>query len=450
MSHISKGDIHAYLDGALGAYPVEAATHIREHLDACLTCAELLEGERRLRSEASAILAASTPGQIELDSFEELLARATVSDRQERAEGVEGSERTRSARPLLGSRLYSLRWAAMVVVSLGAGWMARDLTGPAGEFALDATPELVVQGIELVPLADQERLERDDAGVPAEAETSRGPLPAALPETLLEALPEPQAVVAGVLADGATPSDADRPSDLRIAATRFVQPPVPPESQDAAAADPGDGRLDDNVVLDQVEVFAAVARQRAESSRAPAVGAADTSVRAQAEELQREEPEVEALALTDEPRRSAPGGTQRRAIAPQSIAPQAIALRSVLAASPSSVSRSATSFLVPGLRVLDVRVAPEADGLPGRSGASVVVTQELEDGRIIELQFVPGAGTDPALGAALRERDDLVGRTRQAGWGTARREVPGGVAILSGPLTDSELEDLLDLALGPR
>ena len=35
MSHINKGDIHAYLDGALGAYPEEAARHIREHLDAC-------------------------------------------------------------------------------------------------------------------------------------------------------------------------------------------------------------------------------------------------------------------------------------------------------------------------------------------------------------------------------------------------------------------------------
>ena len=29
MSHISKGDIHAYLDGALGAYPEEAARHVR-------------------------------------------------------------------------------------------------------------------------------------------------------------------------------------------------------------------------------------------------------------------------------------------------------------------------------------------------------------------------------------------------------------------------------------
>ncbi len=43
MSHISKGDVHAYLDGALGAYPDEAATHIRQHLNECPECAELLE-----------------------------------------------------------------------------------------------------------------------------------------------------------------------------------------------------------------------------------------------------------------------------------------------------------------------------------------------------------------------------------------------------------------------
>ena len=59
MSHISKGDMHAYLDGALGAYPEEAARHVREHLDACRECAQLLEGERRLRQGASTILAVS-------------------------------------------------------------------------------------------------------------------------------------------------------------------------------------------------------------------------------------------------------------------------------------------------------------------------------------------------------------------------------------------------------
>lgn len=426
MSHISKGDVHAYLDGALGTYPEEAATHVREHLNACRECAQVLEGERRLRKEASTILAASAQGQVELDPYEELLARAAESDRQELAGGAEGSEGARSARPILVRRLYSLRWAAMVVVSLGAGWMARDLTRPAGDLVRNAAPELVFEEMESAPVADQDRLERDDAGVPAEAET----------------LSESKVVVAGGVAD------ADTPSDLQVAARRLAQAPVPPESQGAAAAgggrsnaDPGAGRLDDNVVLDQVRTLGA--RQRVELSAAPAVGAASTDVGVQAaerlaEEPQAEEPPVEALVLSDELRPAVDSRAQA-------------SLFGNLAEAPSpAVSRSTTPFLVPGLSVLDVWLAPEADGLLRGSGTSMVVTQELEDGRVVELRFVPQAGSDSALRAEFRDRNDPVGRTRPVDWSTAFREVVGGVAILSGPLTERELEVLLDRALGPR
>ena len=102
MSHINKGDVHAYLDGALGAYPEEAARDIRAHLDACRECAQLLEGERRSREEASAILAASASGPVELAPLEELRARAAEWNGQERAEGAEGSELTGRARRSLG------------------------------------------------------------------------------------------------------------------------------------------------------------------------------------------------------------------------------------------------------------------------------------------------------------------------------------------------------------
>ena len=115
-----------------------------------------------------------------------------------------------------------------------------------------------------------------------------------------------------------------------------------------------------------------------------------------------------------------------------------------------SASLSTTPFLVPGLPVRDVRLAPEADGLVGGPSGSVIVTQELGDGRVIELQFVPLAGGDSVLGGALQERNEFLGRTRQAGWSMAVRDVPGGVAVLSGPLAERELEDLLDRALGLR
>ncbi len=207
MSHINKGDVHAYLDGALGAYPEEAAQHVREHLDACRECAHLLESERRLRQEASTILAASAQGPVELDPLEELLARAAEPDRRERAERAEGSEREERARPLVGRRLYSLRWAAMVVISLGAGWMAREVTGPTGSVARGPAVEPVVTEIGFQPAADQERLERDNSGGFAEAETLR----------------ESQAGVADGRAEAPTP-------ESQVAAVRRLAPTeTPPE-----------------------------------------------------------------------------------------------------------------------------------------------------------------------------------------------------------------------------
>ena len=425
MSHISKGDIHAYLDGALGAYPEEAARHVREHLDACRECAQLLEGERRLRQEASSILAASAQGPVEFDPLEELLARAAESDRREPVEGAEGSERTGRARSLVGSRLYSLRWAATIVVSLGAGWMARELTGPADDLARGAASERVLTEIGLPPAADQERMERDNAGELAETET----------------VPESQAVVAGGLAG------ANAPRESRTAVVRgLAQADTPPELQDVVAgggvgpaANQAAVGFDDDLALDQIAVVPA--RQREESDVALRLERADANVRAQAAE-----PQVEAARLSDELRgsalsRSAPAGDRR----------DGASLFDNAAPGPSAAtSLSTTPFLVPGLPVRDVRLAPEADGLAGGPSGSVVVTQELGDGRVIELQFVPLAESDPVLGGAFQERNEFFGRTREAGWGMAVRDVPGGVAVLSGPLTERELEDLLDRALGPR
>ena len=110
---------------------------------------------------------------------------------------------------------------------------------------------------------------------------------------------------------------------------------------------------------------------------------------------------MQALTPSDELRRSAPavdrrdGASLRGNTAPASEPA-------------SSNSLSTTSFLVPGLPVRDVRFAPGADGLVGAPGGSVVVTQELSDGSLIELQFVPVAGSDAVVGGALQERSDFL------------------------------------------
>ncbi|MCH7933057.1 MAG: zf-HC2 domain-containing protein [Gemmatimonadetes bacterium] len=400
MSHISKGDIHAYLDGALGAYPEEAARHVREHLGACRACAEVLEEERRLREEASAILAASALGPVALDSLEELRARATALDGQERAEGAKGPERADRmvrARPSLAGRMYSIRWAATVVISLGAGWMAREVTGPTGDATREIGREPVVREVGVRSPDAQEReaslelMERDNAGRFAEAET-----PPASPSS---------EVVAG----------------------------APPVSDRAA------GGFDDDAVLDQVEALPV--RQREESAVARGVEPADASVAAQVEETPVEETPVQARAFLDELRSSTSAVDRRdRAVLLGNEAPRAFAGGTV----------STTPFLVPGLPVRDVRLAPGADGQGGRAGGAVVVTQELPDGRVVELRFVPLASRDVVVGGAFQARDDSFSRTQRAGWGTVVRDVPGGVAVLSGPLTEPELDELLDRMLGPR
>ena len=404
MSHISRGDIHAYLDGALGAYPEEAARHVREHLDVCRECAQLLEVERRLRQEASTIITASAQGPVELDPLEELLARAKAFDGPEGAEEPERSGRMGGARSSVGSRMYVLRWAATVVVSLGAGWMARDVTGPAGDVARGPVAEPAATEIRLRRAADEQRAERDNTGELAEA------------ETLLES----QAAVAAGLAEAEAPRES---------------PGAGAVGGDGLGADRGAGGFDDDAVLDQVEAVSA--RQRAESAVAREVGPADASVGAQAAE-----PQVQAPSLSDELRRSAPDLDRRDAASPLGYA----------APAPSTAASLSTtsSFLVPGLPVRDVRLVPGADGSAGGPGGSVVVTQELDDGRLVELQFVPSAGSDAVVGGVFQERNEFLGRIQPAGWAMAVRDVPGGVAVLSGPLTEPELGELLDRALGLR
>ena len=410
MSHISKGDIHAYLDGALGAYPEEAARHVREHLDACRVCTQVLEEERSLREEASAILAASALGPVELDSLEELRARATALDGQERAEGAKGPERADRmvrARPSLVGRMYSIRWAATVVISLGAGWMAREVTGPTGDATGETVGEPVVRevGVRLPDAQEREAslelMERDNAGRFAEAET----LPASPSSEVVEG--------------------------------------VPPVSDRAA------GGFDDDAVLDQVEALPV--RQREESAVARGVGPADASVAAQVEETPVEEapvwetpveePPVQARISRDELRSSTSAVNRRdRAVLLGIEARRALAGETV----------SNTPLLVPGLPVRDVRLAPR-DGGPGvGAGGAVVVTQELPDGRVVELRFVPLASGDVVVGGAFQARNDPFSGTQREGWGTVVRDVPGGVAVLSGPLTEPELDELLDRMLGPR
>lgn len=109
MSHVDKGELHAYLDGALDEYPQAEAERIREHLDGCAECVEMLEIERAVRSDAEAMLGLALP-EVDLPSLEEL--RAYV-------------KRTRPVGQTVSVRMYRTGWAASIVLALGTGWVLR-------------------------------------------------------------------------------------------------------------------------------------------------------------------------------------------------------------------------------------------------------------------------------------------------------------------------------------
>lgn len=125
MSHVDEGRLHALLDGALDDEAPSEAAAVRAHLDSCTACAARLEEARALREASDAILAGALPEPGPLPDLETL--RAEARHRQ----GT-GSRRR---------RLVRLAWAASVVISLGAGWVAREVTGPGGTAPAEATRE---------------------------------------------------------------------------------------------------------------------------------------------------------------------------------------------------------------------------------------------------------------------------------------------------------------------
>ena len=125
MSHVSDGELHAYLDEALEHYPSSDAHRIREHVESCESCRLRLEDERGARAQAATILESGAPEQIEPPPFEEIERRGSAATAvRQRADG-------RMA------RLNRLSWAASVVLALGVGWVVGRqpgvLTPPTGD-----------------------------------------------------------------------------------------------------------------------------------------------------------------------------------------------------------------------------------------------------------------------------------------------------------------------------
>jgi hypothetical protein len=131
MRHITDGELHIYLDGALDLLDESRGEDIREHLTHCPVCRERLQDEEQLRTRAQELLRDPPVEAGPLPAFEELRARADLGVPEGISEGEESEPPTKYRGPLQG---LPLAWAATIVLALGVGWMGGQVNRfmPAG------------------------------------------------------------------------------------------------------------------------------------------------------------------------------------------------------------------------------------------------------------------------------------------------------------------------------
>ena len=80
MRHVSDGELHAYLDGALDLLGEARGEEVRGHLGSCPVCQERLQDEKEILEEAQGLLALSAPEPVALPPFEVLRAMAEAAN----------------------------------------------------------------------------------------------------------------------------------------------------------------------------------------------------------------------------------------------------------------------------------------------------------------------------------------------------------------------------------
>ena len=424
MSHIDEGALHAYLDGALDEYPAGDAVRIREHLDSCAECAERLEVERAIRSDAHAILGLAAP-EVELPSFEEL--RAYV-------------ERTRPKGGAISVYAYRMRLAASVVLALGTGWMLRG-------------------GLPGVPAPDSRAVTEADAT-------------AAVAPGMSE-LSEPTAVASASNSGGGAAGDvgsiagvsgSDVPSPPQVVAAREDLPDQAVAARQEIGAARSTGAEIRSMpeaelrAVPEAEVFAAAEpvsveaqKQRSEADAGlSALPPADSPEEEAALDFARFADEVTTTAAMDEvvttaaieepaPEAAAPTSEvteeddrspsrERSAGAPVTSALEQNSFAARRAVSDDDVTISdEPSMAVPGLEVVTVTSLGQ-----GTAPSGTHVVQRMEDGSTIEIyHLLPDVSLD-------------VVPTAASGFNEVRKLTEGGWIVLQGPLPADELDALLE------
>ncbi len=444
--HLTNGELHAWLDGALEQLGGVRAGEVREHLRACAACREALVGEERVRTHAAEVLALAVPSVAEAPPFELIV---------ERARGRDEAPPVRRA-----SRLARLGWAASVVIALGAGWTARELGLHArmGEpAATRSDPGSGAEGVaaagDMANVAERDapsggRL--DERGAIAEERVAEAP-----------AVRNAADVAANEAANVGAPGIGERPAPARMEQPAARAGVAASEQRQASA--PSGGRAEESAVpLDQLlvgPVAVAVASGpefalgETPGLRTPLVPATTSAPSARAasslEPGRATQVRAEEAGFTGTParrailtRRARTGSSLALSSAAPTSAPQPFAgsadvgtsMRAgdvdVTAADPDE----ALDLTVPGLDVLRVEWSAVAPRQPG-----LRVLQRLESGDTLEIRFVrfPIGDTDTDPLAIL------TSTPLRAGWSQVVRVHGDGWLVARARLAREDLEALV-------
>ena len=120
MRHVTDGELHAFLDGALDLLPEDRGEEVREHISTCSACRERLQDEEFLRSQVGSILGNPDLGAVGFPTFEELRERAEAPRSDSVSPTTAPLPEIHYRGPVRG---LPLAWAATIVLALGVGWM---------------------------------------------------------------------------------------------------------------------------------------------------------------------------------------------------------------------------------------------------------------------------------------------------------------------------------------
>lgn len=424
MSHVDEGALHAYLDGALDEYPAADAERIRAHLDGCAQCAERLEVERRIRSDAHAMLGLAAP-KVEVPSFEELRAYVQRTRRQERST----------------HRLRQLGWAASIMVALGTGWMLRD--GQLQGRALDIGQEMA-PAAPMAPAGDVapagEAGPAGEAAIADEVASGVGMRSGAgATSTVGDAAPGRETGQAARraafqdLSDDAPGETPVRSADVtRVQANKVAETVAEMEAPRISAP------LQESVVVADADALreAPAAGKVADVAPAPAVpvDAMRALAPVAADSIEARLAETEVQLTTTASRQREPASEPTTLTSALEARQEQGASRSVPVGGNEREDETEPEPLisVPGHEVLDVTNLGE-----GSTAWGVRVRQRMSDGPTFEVVHLE-PGIDPAI------LPDL-----EAGMQEARAETGFGWVLVRGALPQPELEELLARLLPP-